>query len=142
MEIKKTLLTGISASALVVASAGAASAFGLNVGNDAVDDVIGNGTGNAQGVAIGNDNGDDGIDDNNAVAVAALQQSAVQIVSSNGEDAIDDYEADMDFGDSTFKHQILNNNNFNTGANAVQGNALAVAGAADNSFGGGCGNPC
>ena len=122
MELRKALLAGISATALIAAASAGAWA-------DGVDDVKYNTDNNDQDVDIGEDNDGNGFKDGNAVAVAALQQSSVQIVASENQDAIDDdYEADMDFGNQTFQNQILNNNNFNTGVNALQGNALAVAG--------------
>ena len=33
----------------------------------------------------------------------------------------------MDFGDVSFENQRFNNNNFNSGVNAVQGNVMAIA---------------
>ena len=132
MELRKALLAGISATALIVAASAGAWA------DDAVDDVRSNSDNNDQDIDIGEDNDGNGFNDSNAVAVAALQQSSVQVVASENQDAIDDnYDADMDFGDNTFSDQILNNNNFNTGVNAVQGNALAVAGSSSQSIGNG-----
>ena len=131
MEIRKALLAGISATALIVAASAGAWA-------DAVENVEDNSDSNDQDIDIGEDNDGNGFNDSNAVAVAALQQSSVQVVASENQDAIDDnYDADMDFGDNTFSDQILNNNNFNTGVNAVQGNALAVAGSSSQSIGNG-----
>ena len=130
MDLKKNLLAGISGTALVVAAS--AGAWADNVIDGKVDD---NARSNSQDVEIGSDNGDgsgggNGFNDSNAVAVAQLQQNAVQIVASEDEEAIDDYVGDMDFGSRTFQNQELNNNNFNTGVNAVQGNASAIACAA------------
>ena len=146
MELKKALLTGISAAALIMA------APAITLAGDAIDDVNGNSDNNDQDIDIGsnNDGGHggrwggggsaDGFDDHNAVAVAALQQNSVQIVASENDDAIDDnYDAEMDFGTNAFRGQTMNNNNFNSGVNALQGNAMAVAGTADNSFNGGAG---
>lgn len=141
MDMKKALLAGISASALLIASSA------VTFADDAVDDVRSNSDNNDQDIEIGSDNtarggrgrfsssSADGFDDHNAVAVAALQQSSVQIVASEDENAIDDdYDAEMDFGSDAFRDQTMNNNNFNSGVNALQGNAMAVAGTADNSF--------
>ena len=132
MEMRKALLAGISATALIIAASAGAWA-------DAVENVEDNSDSNDQDIDIGEDNGfngtGNGFNNGNAVAVAALQQNSVQVVASENLDAIDDnYDADMDFGDSTFSDQILNNNNFNTGVNAVQGNALAVAGSTSQSI--------
>ena len=134
MELKKALLAGISATALAAAATSGAWADNGVYDNDDNADY------NEQDIEIGSDNdgeggGASGFNDSNAVAVAALQQSAVQIVGSDNEEAIDDYEAEMDFGDATFRNQYLNNNNFNTGVNAVQGNAFAIAGSQQNSLG-------
>ena len=146
MELKKALLAGISVTALVMA------APAVTLAGDAIDDVRGNSDSNDQDVDVGSDNGNgghhdyegpynyrsggDGFDDRNAVAVAALQQNSVQIVASEHDEAIDDnYDADMDFGESTFQNQTLNNNNFNTGVNALQGNAMAIVGSSNRGLG-------
>ena len=156
MEMKKALLAGISAAALIMATSTVASAdyYKRGWGGDAIDDVNSNSDNNDQDIDIGsnNDGGGaggypsryryhrsggsaDGFDDHNAVAVAALQQNSVQVVASENGDAIDDdYEADMDFGSDSFRNQTMNNNNFNSGVNALQGNAMAVAGTSDDSF--------
>ena len=154
MDFKKTLLTSISASALFIA------APAMTHAGDAIDDVNDNSDYNSQDINIGSNNGNggngkvicgpcipspvyrggrggsaDGFDDHNAVAVAALQQNSVQVVASENGDAIDDdYEADMDFGSDSFRNQTMNNNNFNSGVNALQGNTMAVAGTSDDSF--------
>ena len=160
MEFKKALLAGISATALIIAAPAMTNA------DDAIDDVNDNSDYNSQDINIGSNNGNggdilkkdapqpvisrgwggggsaDGFDDHNAVAVAALQQSSVQVVASENGDAIDDdYEADMDFGSDSFRNQTMNNNNFNSGVNALQGNTMAVAGTADNSFNAGFDEP-
>ena len=146
MELRKALLAGISATALIIA------APAISLAGDAIDDVNDNSDSNDQDIEIGSDNDGgsgggfrrfggggggsaDGFDDHNAVAVAALQQNSVQVVASENDDAIDDnYDAEMDFGTNAFRGQTMNNNNFNSGVNALQGNAMAVAGTADDSF--------
>lgn len=112
MTLKHTILTGLSAAALTVAAMGVAA-----------DDAM-------QSITIGVGSGLDGFGDDNAVAVAALRQNAVQIGESVSAVAIPSHtDAGIDFGEHSFQNQILSNNNFNSGVNAVQGNALAVSSA-------------
>ena len=83
---------------------------------------------NWQHIDVGIGNLGDGFGDYNAVAVAALQQNSVQIVTSETEITIGrNFNARMDFGEGAFQNQTFSNNNFNSGVNAVQGNAMAVS---------------
>lgn len=83
------------------------------------------------GVAFGVGVFDDGLDlggSANVVAVNALSQVAAQtivvqqsVVEGGG------YNAKMDFGNNTFRNQVGVANNFNTGMNAAQQGAVAIA---------------
>jgi len=110
MNLKRTVFAGISAAALILAA--------TSVSADGID----------QHISVGIGNGLDAFGDYNAVAVAALQQNSVQIVTSSIDVVIDgNYDASMSFGKNAFRNQILSNNNFNSGVNSVQGNAMAVS---------------
>ena len=122
MDMKRTVLAGISAAALIMAAS--------SVSADGFD----------QHISVGIDNGIDAFGDYNAVAVAALQQNSVQILTSSVDVVIEgNYDSSIDFGKNTFRNQILSNNNFNSGVNAVQGNALAVASTTNGGAGAGLG---
>lgn len=119
MNLRAMLLSSMTAFALIAGTTGAMA------------------DGNIQTINIGIGNLGDGFGDYNAVAVSALQQNAVQIAGSMSEIAIGgEHSAEMDFGEMSFENQMFSNNNFNSGVNAVQGNALAIA-TATNGGGGG-----
>ncbi len=119
MNFTARVLTGLSAIAIVFAAPGAIA-----------DD-------NWQHIDVGVGNFGDGFGDYNAVAVAALQQNSVQIVTSETEITIgQNFDARMEFAEGAFQNQTFNNNNFNSGVNAVQGNAMAVSSSTNGGGGG------
>lgn len=119
MNLRAMLLPSLTAFALITGASGAMA------------------DGSIQTIDIGIGNLGDGFGDYNAVAVAALQQNSVQVAGSMSEIAMGgEHSAEMDFGEMSFENQIFNNNNVNTGVNAVQGNALAIATATNGDSGG------
>ena len=73
-----------------------------------------------------------GLDLNTAVALSDLDQAVTNTATVVGEDnsgvgGSPDYAFNNNFGDNTFRHQVLNQNNINSGINSVQQGANTVA---------------
>ena len=101
--MKKTLIAGVSAIALMLSATGGAWA----------DDAV--------SVAVGLAGGDAGT----AASSSSLEQNTIQIGIVNTPIPI--LSNDISFGSQTFQNQVLNNNNFATGTNAVQGGSISIA---------------
>ena len=120
MNLKTTLTAGFSSTILVLAASSVAA------------------DGNLQDIRAGFGNGLHTVGGATAVSTSSLQQNSVQITTSALPAAADGtLRGQMDFGELSFSNQMLNNNNFNAGGNAVQGNSMAISIATDGDIGGG-----
>ena len=121
LMMKKTLIAGISAFALMLGASGTAVAD-PDAFRDHSDISVGN---------VKVDIGKKSIDHKNAVSVQALQQVATGVAQAgsgtsplvNGEFA----HHGMEFGPDTFRDQVLDVNNFALGINQAQQGAVSIA---------------
>ena len=115
--MKKTLLAGVAAFALVLGASGAAwadnenAAAELEMEGDIEVEVFSEGEVEENEGAI-------------AISVNTLQQTSV---NNSKNDADESQDAGMDFGNETFSDQILNVNNFAAGNNQNQQGAISVS---------------
>ncbi len=122
--MKKELLAGLSAFALIV------GASNIALADDGVDN---NDDGQAVGVGENNDINDVSIGNGGAGndAVAISQLSSVNANALGGRDA-EDFDSqladEIDIDDDAFRNQAVNNNNFSSAVNSNNQQAISIAG--------------
>jgi len=67
------------------------------------------------------------VTDADAISLNVQEQNTLQTIGSLDENLDGQYDAQMGFGDLTFKEQRIDSNNFNTGQNGAQQNGVGLA---------------
>ena len=126
--MRKHLLAGLSAFALVTALSGAAWAAGAEVNNSYPGSAAGVNDSEIEGIGGGSTFGG-----SDALAVNALSQvSASALAGSTITDVSGNMAGDMSYGDHAFQNETASQNNFASAINATQQGAVAIAGTVSN----------
>jgi len=126
--MRKHLLAGLSAFALVTALSGAAWAAGTEVNNSNPGSAAGVNDSEIEGIGGGSTFGA-----SDALAVNALSQvSASALAGSTTADVSGNMAGDMSYSDHAFQNETASQNNFASAINATQQGAVAIAGTVSN----------
>jgi len=126
--MRKHLLAGLSAFALVTALSGAAWAAGADLYSSNPGSAAGVNGSEIEGIGGGSTFGA-----SDALAVNALSQvSASALTSGSIDSVLGDMAGDMSYSDHAFQNETASQNNFASAINATQQGAVAIAGAVSN----------